>query len=260
MPPKLQVVAAIVYNQHEQILLNSRPQGKAYAGYWEFAGGKVEANETEFQALQRELNEELGIHIQRATPYLAKIHAYEHATVHLRFYRIAAKDWTGEPQARENQQLAWQNPAEPTVMPMLPANSHLLSVLTMPQYLSGNLKTGLRNRDDTYRIAPYPADAHTPNIMLTLAQLQQLGKVPSHHHVWVIVQNTREFQAAQDADAIIWRVNEALDANKVLQNLHEGSALPIAIYAPASLCQQYGVQWQQAGAQAIIEEGDMEVV
>ena len=45
--PLLQVVAGIVYNDRGEVLLSSRPAGKAYAGYWEFAGGKVEAGEGE---------------------------------------------------------------------------------------------------------------------------------------------------------------------------------------------------------------------
>ena len=45
----------------QQVLLASRPAGKVLAGYWEFPGGKLEAGENAFQALQRELSEELGI-------------------------------------------------------------------------------------------------------------------------------------------------------------------------------------------------------
>ena len=42
-------------------LLARRPEGKPYAGYWEFPGGKVEAGESLRHALARELHEELGI-------------------------------------------------------------------------------------------------------------------------------------------------------------------------------------------------------
>ena len=44
-----------------RFLLTSRPEGKVYAGYWEFPGGKLEAGENVEQALRRELHEELGI-------------------------------------------------------------------------------------------------------------------------------------------------------------------------------------------------------
>ncbi|MCI4052472.1 NUDIX domain-containing protein, partial [Klebsiella pneumoniae] len=68
--PLIRVVAGILLDSDGNYLLSSRPEGKPYAGYWEFAGGKVEAGETDFQALQREFEEELGIRILAATPWL----------------------------------------------------------------------------------------------------------------------------------------------------------------------------------------------
>lgn len=121
-----QVVAGIVFNHDGNVLLSSRPTGKAYAGYWEFAGGKVEAGETLLAALQREFHEELGIHIHHATLWQDKIHTYEHATVHLHFFVVQAHEWSGELRAQEGQQWAWQSPKHYTVSPMLPANESLL--------------------------------------------------------------------------------------------------------------------------------------
>ena len=132
MPPKIHVVAGILFNERGEFLLSSRPEGKPYAGYWEFAGGKVEAGETEFAALQREFMEELGIEITHATPWLAKFYRYEHAHVNLRFFRVAAHEWRGKLQAREQQQWAWQKAGDFTVSPMLPANTALLAQLAIP--------------------------------------------------------------------------------------------------------------------------------
>ncbi|MFC2561805.1 MAG: NUDIX domain-containing protein, partial [Kingella oralis] len=129
MPPKIHVVAGILFNERGEFLLSSRPEGKPYAGYWEFAGGKVEAGESEFAALQREFMEELGVEILHATPWLAKFYRYEHAHVNLRFFRVAAHEWRGTLQAREQQQWAWQKAGDFTVSPMLPANTALLAQL-----------------------------------------------------------------------------------------------------------------------------------
>ncbi|MGF6420735.1 (d)CTP diphosphatase [Lelliottia sp. 489] len=56
----LDVVAAIL-EKDGKILLAQRPAQADQAGMWEFAGGKVEAGETQPEALIRELREELGI-------------------------------------------------------------------------------------------------------------------------------------------------------------------------------------------------------
>ncbi|MBS0847542.1 pyrimidine (deoxy)nucleoside triphosphate diphosphatase [Citrobacter sp. JGM124] len=60
MTTPLDVVAGIIeYNG--KILLARRPESGDQTGYWEFPGGKMEAGETQPQALARELREELGI-------------------------------------------------------------------------------------------------------------------------------------------------------------------------------------------------------
>ena len=93
--------------------------GKAYAGYWEFPGGKIEANETVIEALIREIDEELGVHIQSATLWRSERFSYEHAHVELNFCRT--QDWSGEPHGREGQAFAWQSPNAINLAPLLPA-------------------------------------------------------------------------------------------------------------------------------------------
>ena len=77
-----------------EFLLAQRPEGKVYAGYWEFPGGKVEPGETVREALVRELQEELGISVTACSPWLTRVFTYPHATVRLNFWRVTA--WDGE--------------------------------------------------------------------------------------------------------------------------------------------------------------------
>jgi len=65
----VEVAVGVLLRPNGDFLLTSRPPGKVYAGYWEFPGGKIEAGESVVQALQRELQEEIGIHIDSATPW-----------------------------------------------------------------------------------------------------------------------------------------------------------------------------------------------
>ena len=59
--PVVDVAVGVLIRANGDFLLTSRPEGKVYAGYWEFPGGKLEAGETVEEALARELQEELGI-------------------------------------------------------------------------------------------------------------------------------------------------------------------------------------------------------
>jgi 8-oxo-dGTP diphosphatase len=102
-------------------LLTSRPEGKVYAGYWEFPGGKLEAGETVHQALRRELQEELGITIGDSHPWQQLVMDYPHARVRLHFHKVF--EWRGEFEMRERQSMAWET---------LPVASHPVLPGTIP--------------------------------------------------------------------------------------------------------------------------------
>ncbi|MDB5812428.1 MAG: thiamine monophosphate synthase [Betaproteobacteria bacterium] len=127
---RIEVVAAVIFNESGEFLLAQRPEGKAYAGYWEFPGGKVEPGEAAAAALNRELHEELGIEVTRAYPWLTRDFDYPHADVRLRFFRVHA--WTGELHGRESQEFAWQSIHNISVAPILPANGPILRGLELP--------------------------------------------------------------------------------------------------------------------------------
>jgi 8-oxo-dGTP diphosphatase len=127
---KITDVAAAVIERPGEFLLAQRPEGKAYAGYWEFPGGKIEPDEDPRAALVRELGEELGIEVTAATPWITRVYAYTHATVRLHFFRVTA--WRGEPQPLEDQAIRWQKVGAPDVAPMLPANAPVLAALALP--------------------------------------------------------------------------------------------------------------------------------
>ncbi|MBI5331663.1 MAG: Nudix family hydrolase [Betaproteobacteria bacterium] len=126
----IEVAAAVIERPDGSFLMARRPQGKAYAGWWEFPGGKVEAGETARHALDRELQEELGIQVHTAWPWLHRAYVYPHAHVMLRFFRVTA--WSGEPHPHEGQTLAWTRAEAPGVDPILPANGPILKGLRLP--------------------------------------------------------------------------------------------------------------------------------
>jgi 8-oxo-dGTP diphosphatase len=127
--PVTVVAAGILLDSENRYLLGQRPEGKPYAGYWEVPGGKVEKGETVFQALQRELQEELGIDVQSSKELTVLEHDYPHAYV--RLYVSIIRDWKGAPIGREGQALSWESISaeSPSVGPLLPAAWPMLECL-----------------------------------------------------------------------------------------------------------------------------------
>jgi len=123
--PPIDVAVGIMMKPNGDVLLGSRPEGKPYAGYWEFPGGKVETGEAIIDALKREFAEEIGVNIISAEPWCGVEHVYPHAHVRLHFF--ISREWQGEPRALEGQQLAWQGQMQ--LLPMLPATVALIGWL-----------------------------------------------------------------------------------------------------------------------------------
>ena len=132
--PIVEVAAGILLDTQGRYLLGQRPLGKPYAGYWEIPGGKIELGETVFCALQRELQEELGIQIELGEELIMLEHAYTHA--HVRLHVSIIRQWHGTPQGCEGQNLSWEllHQAKPQVSPLLPAAWPMLEHLR--QYLA----------------------------------------------------------------------------------------------------------------------------
>ncbi len=105
--PVTEVAVGILIRSNGDFLMTTRPVGKAYAGYWEFPGGKLEANETVVEALRRELTEEIGVVIEDAHIWRSSVVDYPHALVRLTFCKVST--WTGQLHMRESQQFAWQS-------------------------------------------------------------------------------------------------------------------------------------------------------
>ncbi|MCD6038652.1 MAG: Nudix family hydrolase [Gammaproteobacteria bacterium] len=99
------VAVGVIFNAHNEVLIAQRPPDKPYSGVWEFPGGKIEKRETIFQALQRELLEEVGIHVITAHPWLQVEHDYPERSVLLHTWRVT--QFLGEAIGKEKQLIQW---------------------------------------------------------------------------------------------------------------------------------------------------------
>jgi len=94
---KIEVVAGIIFFQNS-ILCLQRPKNKLpyISEKFEFPGGKVENGETQTEALQRELFEELNISVRIKSLYLTVVHEYPdfELTMHSFICEVETKELT----------------------------------------------------------------------------------------------------------------------------------------------------------------------
>lgn len=107
MKKTLKVVAAIIENENQELLCALRSPDMSIPNCWEFPGGKVEANESLFDAIEREIKEELGCIIQAKSLFHENIHEYNTFIINLICIKCKLIDKT--PQASEHSKLIWLN-------------------------------------------------------------------------------------------------------------------------------------------------------
>ena len=126
-PTVIEVVAAALINLQGQVLMQRRRANRAHGGLWEFPGGKVEPRETDLEALQREIAEELGIALDRdAIVYLAEAADADGGIV-IRLY--SCRRWHGEAAALDADALQWCDPGSLGLLAMPPLDVPLAAAV-----------------------------------------------------------------------------------------------------------------------------------
>ncbi|MDT3441248.1 MULTISPECIES: (deoxy)nucleoside triphosphate pyrophosphohydrolase [unclassified Pseudofrankia] len=119
------VVAVALLDGQRRVLAARRTSPPAYAGMWEFPGGKVEPGEDELEALERECREELDVQIE-AGPVLGQV---ELASPGWRLRVWFGRICSGTPRAVEGGELRWLSVAELGDVSWLPADLPLVDAL-----------------------------------------------------------------------------------------------------------------------------------
>ena len=127
----IEVTAAIIRNEKNEILICQRGPGGSCAHLWEFPGGKREPDEALEACLVRECLEELNIEIGVERFFIETVHAYPDKTVRLFFF--LAYITKGEPELNVHADMAWARPERLCKYPFCPAD---LPILERLQYLS----------------------------------------------------------------------------------------------------------------------------
>lgn len=135
------VVAGVIRDARDRILLARRTEGRDLAGLWEFPGGKVDPGETPEQALVRELREELGIDAHVGDAVIAVPQQYPHKRLRLDVRHIAS--WSGMVKGLDGQALVWVPPHKLASYAMPDADRPVVAALRDPEH---------------YLITPEPGD------------------------------------------------------------------------------------------------------
>ena len=104
--PTVLVGAAVTWHKtRKEVLIAQRNTDEMLGGLWEFPGGKLEEGETLEACTERELLEELGLHIQVEKPLMVVHHTYSHFKLEMHVFH--ARHVSGRPKAIDCADWAW---------------------------------------------------------------------------------------------------------------------------------------------------------
>jgi 8-oxo-dGTP diphosphatase len=126
MTKTIRVVAAVIARDDRYLVTQRRPTA-VLPLLWEFPGGKVEVDESDLQALQRELLHRVGVEVEPGALISSVSHGYEHYTVELHLYECRIKQ--GEPRAVNVHQFRWVESDDFDRLPFTPADEASMTKL-----------------------------------------------------------------------------------------------------------------------------------
>ena len=133
--PKInKVVAGILINSKNELLISQRLTSQPWRGYWECPGGKLEVDESLDKCLSRELFEEISINPLSYTEWITREFFQDNQIIRITFFKITR--WTGEFQKKEVNDYKWIDVKNINTWPkkILPKNIYILKALRLPSY------------------------------------------------------------------------------------------------------------------------------
>jgi len=121
-------VVAAVLERGDTYLVCKRPDRKRHGGLWEFPGGKIQDGESTFDAVRRELREELSLEVTEVGETLQTVQDPGSPFL-IEFVTTKAR---GTPLAREHDLVEWRNVRDLLTLPLAPADRSFAEGLQRP--------------------------------------------------------------------------------------------------------------------------------
>lgn len=123
----VKVVAGLI-KKDNKFLIARRNHGDIEAnGKWEFPGGKLEDNETEFNAIEREMREEFEVNVKALKFLASSVSEYVERTIELRLFLC---DYiSGEFKLHDHHEIKWIELSDLLNYDFAPADKELVNEL-----------------------------------------------------------------------------------------------------------------------------------
>jgi 8-oxo-dGTP diphosphatase len=129
--PHFHVTAGLL-QQDGMVLITKRPAGSHLAGYWEFPGGKQEVGEALEECLEREMKEELGVHVRAGKRLLNVDHEYEDRIISLYLFQCTLLSGKLKPLACE--EIRWVYPEDLRQYRLPPPDEKIIQLLNTESF------------------------------------------------------------------------------------------------------------------------------
>ena len=103
---QIKVVAGLIF-QNDKLLICRRPNFKDHPLKWEFPGGKIKNDETNEEALTREINEELSINIINCEELISYNFSYKNLNKRVFIYFYLVNNFSGKVLNNFHKELKW---------------------------------------------------------------------------------------------------------------------------------------------------------
>ncbi len=123
------LVALSIFTSGRRVLLERRPDSGPLPGQWQFPGGKVEFGEHPWDALRREMKEEIGLSISRGAFYGVYSHVYDIGGERIHYVLIAYRIPVDQTRVEVREDRRWVAMDELKELPIVPGSRPIVDDL-----------------------------------------------------------------------------------------------------------------------------------